>query len=185
MSNANNIILNNLQSMGVISEESYEFISLFNDYKIYFDRKPRQTMFNSNEEYSYICTITIKNNLGITLYTINTNENRIMYFLDCLYNYIEFNMVDVITPLMCYNNDSVVTFGFRRNDRDEYYNEELNNDQSFYIYEKNILSGKLNERFRIQFNDEKLSEFANCIYMKFVSDLGNPKTLFLSPDFLL
>ena len=160
--NIDNLILKNIYSFSNLREDNSmtRFTTLNNDYIIEMERE---------DTFNYLCKFHIKNNLDILVLDILLNEKDIYVLLDSIYSFIEFNMHEISIPVSNY------LFNFER----------INNIINLSIVECNNFYKTNITRVKIDFNDDKLSQFIDLLYFTFLIDIDDGYILENNPNFMV
>ena len=168
--NIDNLILKNIYSFSNLREDNTmtRFTTLDNDYIIEMEREDNK-VYRFENSFNYLCKFHIKNNLDILVLDILLNEKDIYVLLDSIYSYIEFNMIEISIPVSNY------LFNFER----------INNIINLSIVECNNFYKTNITRVKIDFNDDKLSQFIDLLYFTFLIDIDDGNLLDNNPNFMV
>ena len=168
--NIDNLILKNIYSFSNLREDNTmtRFTTLNNDYIIEMEREDNK-VYRFENSFNYLCKFHIKNNLDIPVLDILLNEKDIYVLLDSIYSYIEFNMIEISIPVSNY------LFNFER----------INNIINLSIVECNNFYKTNITRVKIDFNDDKLSQFIDLLYFTFLIDIDDGYILENNPNFMV
>lgn len=148
------------------------FNTINKDYIIELTRKDFK-LWNTNKSFKYLCKILFKNNLNIPLLEITTNEESIFNIIDCLNQFLEFNMGDIVIPI---NNmsTSLTQFIFKL-ERD--FSGNMKNSIIFAVGEYNSYHQQMIDRIKIQFDEESLYNFMDIMYFSFLIDIDSNRDI--------
>ena len=168
--NIDNLILKNIYSFSNLREDNTmtRFTTLNNDYIIEMEREDNK-VYRFENSFNYLCKFHIKNNLNTLILDILLNEKDIYVLLDSIYSYIEFNMIEISIPVSNY------LFNFER----------INNIINLSIVECNNFYKTNITRVKIDFNDDKLSQFIDLLYFTFLIDIDDGYILENNPNFMV
>lgn len=168
--NIDNLILKNIYSFSNLREDNTmtRFTTLNNDYIIEMEREDNK-VYRFENSFNYLCKFHIKNNLNTLILDILLNEKDIYVLLDSIYSYIEFNMKEISIPVSNY------LFNFER----------INNIINLSIVECNNFYKTNITRVKIDFNDDKLSQFIDLLYFTFLIDIDDGYILENNPNFMV
>lgn len=168
--NIDNLILKNIYSFSNLREDNTmtRFTTLNNDYIIEMEREDNK-VYRFENSFNYLCKFHIKNNLNTLILDILLNEKDIYVLLDSIYSYIEFNMKEISIPVSNY------IFNFER----------INNIINLSIVECNNFYKTNITRVKIDFNDDKLSQFIDLLYFTFLIDIDDGYILENNPNFMV
>lgn len=168
--NIDNLILKNIYSFSNLKEDNSmtRFITLNNDYIIEMERENNK-VYRFENSFNYLCKFHIKNDLNTLVLDILLNEKDIYVLLDSIYSFIEFNMKEISIPVSNY------LFNFER----------INNIINLSIVECNNFYRTNITRIKIDFNDDKLSQFIDLLYFTFLIDIDDGNLLDNNPNFMV
>ena len=168
--NIDNLILKNIYNFSNLKEDNTmtRFTTLNNDYIIEMEREDNK-VYRFENSFNYLCKFHIKNNLNTLILDILLNEKDIYVLLDSIYSYIEFNMIEISIPVSNY------LFNFER----------INNIINLSIVECNNFYKTNITRVKIDFNDDKLSQFIDLLYFTFLIDIDDGYILENNPNFMV
>ena len=168
--NIDNLILKNIYSFSNLREDNTmtRFTTLDNDYIIEMEREENK-VYRFEDTFNYLCKFHIKNNLNTLILDILLNEKDIYVLLDSIYSFIEFNMHEISIPVSNY------LFNFER----------INNLITLSIIECNNFYKTNITRVKIDFNDDKLSQFIDLLYFTFLIDIDDGYILENNPNFMV
>jgi hypothetical protein len=155
--NIERIVLNSIFRKGK-NDNMALFKTFENDYSIELSRIDRR-LWSFGGNFEYICKFRFINNLNIE---ITTTEIDMFGFIDAIYQYLEFNMIDITYSL---NNTSLSNFSI------SFYKDIETNNHNMIISEYNSIIGSMINRLKITFDEDKLSEFLDLIYFTFLIDI--------------
>lgn len=162
MSNIKNNILMNLYNMNILTKGNNDMATFNHSFgTINFIREDTKLWYTDNS-FKFLCKMIFKNTLGLNQLELILNELDISCILDCIYQFLDYNMKEIIAS--CKQIDRVIHFTF--------YIEEF----KYYliINEYNIINGISIPRLKISFLDrDDLIKFADIIYFIYLIDIDD------------
>lgn len=164
MSSIKNLILMNMNLER--NNDMAIFYSMNKEYCIVMKRDDVK-LWNEMNSFKYFCKFVFKNNLGIPIFELITNEMDIVRFIDTIFSvYVDFNAPEVIYH---FNVSSSIletfTFHFIRDPKT--YNTTL------LISQYNNITGQKIDRVKLTLTDEMITDLLDEMYFIFLIDIDN------------
>ena len=128
------------------------------DFKIYLSTTDYRVFFS--EISKQMCNLKFVNNIGVEVFTLSISLDEMMGFTDSIYQYLEFNMSDMVQNFNS-NNTKLSS-----------YNLTINSvgldSHMLIINEYNPMYQLMTPRIKIEFDSYELSRFLDILSYSFI-----------------